>query len=88
MLVGLDGTIWTAAHPSAWAFLRHAVWVEHPAPSAIYSIDPESLEATLRFANQGSNPAASSTAIALDSWLFVGQVFEDGIIACGPWDST
>ncbi len=67
------------AHLRPLLFLRHRKDPEVKSPSTVYTIDPESEERQVLFADNGKGISAASTAIRIGNVLYVCQVF-DGFI--------
>jgi arylesterase/paraoxonase len=87
---GVDNLMWSgphltvAAHPSIRAYLRHVSDADAPSPSEVYRVDPASDPpvVTRIHSNDGSVISASSTAMVYQDTLFIGQVLNQGIVAC------
>lgn len=86
---GVDNLTWAgehallvAAHPKAFAFLRHMGNAAKRAPSEVYRVDVRDGSVTRLYADDGRTISAASTAIAHDGRLSMGQVFDDAVVAC------
>ena len=78
------GILWTAAHPKMLAFLAHAKDPAKRSPSQVLALSPDgngrySLVEEL-YLNDGNPLSGSSVAVTYNGKIYVGSVFEDGIL--------
>jgi arylesterase/paraoxonase len=74
-----DHTLMVAAHPKLFAFLRHARNPASRSPSEVYAVDVGDARVTRYPVDAVS---AASTAILYQGRLYLGQVFDDAVVAC------
>lgn len=77
-----DGLLATS-HPSGLALMRHRRNPESPSPSVVYRIGTDG-RTTAEFADDGVRISAASVAVRLDGALYLGRVFDPGILRCRP----
>jgi hypothetical protein len=81
---GDDGkTLIAARHPKRLAFLWHAISPDARSPSEIWRIpvdDTSALDAV--YGNDGSEISAASIGLVSNGRLYMGQVFDQGILSC------
>lgn len=79
-----DGQLWTAAHPKMLAFLAHAKDPAKRSPSQVFSIhaDTNGIYNKVEeiYLNDGTPLSGSSIATFYEGKIFIGSVFEDGIL--------
>ncbi len=85
-----DGNLWVGAHPKMLAFLGHAQKADNRSPSQVLKInlqDPESPVVEEIYLNDGNPLSGSSVAAVYRNRLFIGSVFEDGVLMLekGKW---
>lgn len=80
--------IWIGSHPSMLRIVRHMISPEQNAQTDITSFSarsPTQASVRQRYFFEGPMPNGGATAIEIGEWLYVGQVFDSGLVACGPW---
>lgn len=88
-----DGTtVYVASHPSLSRFLRHQRDVQEvepdrrvrPSPSEVFAIRLGGSAPRVEriFADPGHRISAASVAVEVDEHLYLGQVFEQGVLRC------
>lgn len=86
LMVGEDGRLWVAGHPSAGAFSRHAKDGANIGPSVAYALsrNGEGWAPEQGWLDETGTVSASSTASKLGEELVFAQVFQPGLVACAP----
>jgi hypothetical protein len=86
LMRGDDGRLWVAGHPEPIAFAKHAANPTKIGPSIIYALEPDGPRWTpaITLDDHGGTVQASSTAIYWRGDLWIGQVFEPGVVRCAP----
>ncbi|MBK8878477.1 MAG: SMP-30/gluconolactonase/LRE family protein [Haliscomenobacter sp.] len=78
-----EGNLWAGAHPKMLAFLGHAQKAEKRSPSQVLKINlqnPKNPIVDEIYLNNGNPLSGSSVAAVYHNRLFIGSVFEDGIV--------
>ncbi|MBK6949949.1 MAG: hypothetical protein IPH16_19410 [Haliscomenobacter sp.] len=78
-----EGNLWAGAHPKMLAFLGHAQKAENRSPSQVLKINlqnPKNPIVDEIYLNNGNPLSGSSVAAVYHNRLFIGSVFEDGIV--------
>jgi len=78
-----EGNLWVGAHPKMLAFLGHAQKAEKRSPSQVLKINlqkPENPQVEEVYLNTGNPLSGSSVAAVYRNRLFIGSVFEDGVL--------
>jgi|JI8StandDraft_1071087.scaffolds.fasta_scaffold125741_2 arylesterase/paraoxonase len=73
---------YTAIHPSNYLFLRHVSNPKNLSPTQVFKIT-NSRDTKLIYSNVGDEISAGSTGLVYKNTLFISQVFEDFVLACG-----
>ena len=81
LMWGDDGLLYVASHASIPRFLLHMSGVTARSPSLVEVIDTASGEIVRRLRSD-EDARATSTAIRRDGHLYLGQVYEGGILQC------
>lgn len=76
------GRLWTAGHPNALAFLKHAKDSRHLSPSMASVIDIKNNFVSEVLYTDGSHLNAASVAAVSGKQMFIGAVFDDKILHC------
>ncbi len=86
LMLGQDGQLWIAGHPSALGFSRHAKDASEIGPSVAWALKRagETWEPTLGYLDESGAVQASSTAAMLGRQLVFAQVFQPGLVICDP----
>lgn len=91
MGTGVDNLSWTedgkrliaARHPASIAFLRHRRTPDVPSPSEIWQVQvDEARTAEPLYGNDGAQISAASVGVVSGGWLYIGQVFNQGVLGC------
>ncbi|MFZ5942249.1 MAG: hypothetical protein ACOYXB_16910 [Bacteroidota bacterium] len=69
-----------ACHTRPFAFIRHVRSASNLSPVEIISLDPQTGNYKVLFSDDGSTVSAGSVAVALEPFLYIGQVFENRIV--------
>jgi sugar lactone lactonase YvrE len=76
-----EGAVYVATHYSFGLLTDHAGDENALSPTQIFEILPNG-EATLIYANKGEEISAGSVGTVVEDRLFIGQIFNDGILSC------
>jgi sugar lactone lactonase YvrE len=76
-----EGAVYVATHHSYGLLLDHADDENALSPTQIFKILPNG-ESTLIYANQGEEISAGSVGAVVENRLFIGQIYNDGILSC------
>lgn len=79
-----EGLVYVATHYSYGLLLDHADDEAVLSPTQVFRISPDG-EATLIYANQGEEISAGSVGAAVENRLYIGQIYNDGVLSC-PMD--
>ncbi len=82
-----EGNLWVGAHPKMLAFLSHAKNAAKRSPSEVLKITfPKGKKAIVNqmYLNDGNPLSGSSVAVPYNGKLFVGGVFDDGVLVLRP----
>jgi hypothetical protein len=87
---GLDNLLWeeqdkvliAARHPDAAAFARHASRLTFASPSRILRVPLNGQSPTELYRDNGDELSAASVGISWMNHLYLGQVFEKGVLGC------
>jgi len=83
---GMDNLRWNgdrlivAVHPDEIAFVKHSVDERSHSPSWTYAIDIHTGKEQLLYKNGGAEISGGSTALVLDGYLYISQVFGDYLL--------
>jgi hypothetical protein len=80
-----EQNLWSGCHPNAVSFLRHQMNHDYRAPSQVIRIfNPNTKNAYIQdeFMSEGNDIAASSIALYHKGFLYIGAVFDDGVLVC------
>jgi hypothetical protein len=72
--------IYLTGHIKPFKFIRHAKSSKKISPVKVWEVDPATREITSLFYTDGSLISAGSTAVFLDGYLYISQVFEPFIL--------
>lgn len=86
LMVGDDGRLWVAGHPSPVAFTKHAKDAANVGPSEVYALTraDQGWQVAESWIDTSGAVSASSTASMLGSRLVFAQVFQPGLVVCDP----
>ncbi len=76
-----QGNVYVATHYSVGLLQQHMVDAGILSPSQILKVDADG-NTTLIYANRGEEIPAASVGAVVDGWLYIGQIYNDGILAC------
>ncbi len=71
-----DSLVLIAAHPSSWAFLKHAKKTENRSPGITWLVNLNSGEVKPIYATDGQEISANSVSVYFGGKLYIGQVFD------------
>jgi arylesterase/paraoxonase len=78
-----DGSLWIGGHPKMLDFIAHAADPDVPSAGKVVRIDPESEAApVVVFEEKGALISGLSVAAWHDGKVFMGKVFDDGLLIC------
>ena len=80
------GQLWIAAHPCPLEFTAHKENSQKKSPIEAFVIDPQTLQTTKVFQNNGDLISAASTAIFINQRLYISQVFDPFILVVDGLD--
>ncbi len=76
------GDVWVMAHVNTLATVAHAGDPNALAPARVYRIEPGATTAETVYENDGSTISAASVSVPYQNWLFMGAIYQDGVVAC------
>jgi sugar lactone lactonase YvrE len=79
-----QGVVYVATHHSYGLLMDHANDENALSPTQVFKILPNG-ESTLIYANKGEEISAGSVGTVVENRLFIGQIYNDGILSC-PMD--
>ena len=80
LLIGENGYIWVTSHPCTLKFSEHSQDAKNLSPTQVFKVDKQSMIPELAYQNNGKQISGGSTAIYLDSRIYISQVFEPFIL--------
>ena len=80
LMLGTDGQLYTACHPKAIAFLRHRKNAQIKSPSRFLKINPGNLQVNRYLKEYEKEISAASVIYRYKKRVFVGQVYDSGIL--------
>lgn len=76
-----QGNVYVAAHHSFGLLLAHMADANTKSPTQVFKILPSD-DYTLIYANKGEEISTGSVGAIVGDRLFIGQIFDDGILSC------
>jgi len=80
-----DGDLWIGCHPQLLKFVAHAADPAKRSPSQVLRLRPKATggyEVTEVYLNDGQSYSGSTVAVPVAGRIFVGSVFEPGVLVC------
>jgi hypothetical protein len=83
---GMDNLIWygeellVSVHPDEIAFVVHSLQPKVKSPSEVYAIHATTGKSRMLFKDDGKRISGGSTAMIVDNYLYIAQVFEDFVL--------
>lgn len=74
-----DGVL-VPCHPRYLSFIRHARKAKRPSPTVVYYISFDGKSKRAVFSDNGRKISCGSTAIILDDYIYISQIFENYIL--------
>ena len=72
----IDGKLVLTGHVKPFKFISHTKSSENLSPVKAWQVDPENMEIETLFSTDGSLISAGSTALLLNGYLYISQVFD------------
>lgn len=80
--IAADGSLWIASHPRLLDFSAHANDPAKRSPSQVFHVDVDNKTVKQVYLSAGEMFSASSIAAVIDNKIFIGSVFDDGVLFC------
>lgn len=83
--VDAAGDLWIGCHPQLLKFVAHAADPAKRSPSQVLRLRPKATggyDVTELYLNDGQSYSGSTVAVPVGRRMFVGSVFEPGILVC------
>jgi arylesterase/paraoxonase len=77
-----DGSLWIGSHPRLFDFSAHAKDPAKRSPSQVFTLDPQKQSITEVYLSDGNPLSAVSVAARIDQQIFMGGVFDTGVLQC------